>query len=110
MDVISYSHASQAHERVDQANIQIDSLLTTISQLQTTISNMQIIIESLQGGSGGSTGTVDGSLYSSAVQTSNTNTRYIDKYNTKEYKIYVSNNSIALEEIEPMVQEAPITQ
>ena len=98
MDIVSFNHASQAHNKIDDINGVITTLLNTIGTMQNQIDTLNTAIANINTGGTGTVGE-----YATLVQDINTRTVYKDQFNGKSYKIYISNNNVALEVIDEQV-------
>ena len=110
MDINSYNSAEEAHERLDLLEVDYNASKALILSLQTLLEQAQTKILELEATLADVTPFNRNILddYAKKVQTINTDTVYKDLATGTSYKMYIVQNTIAVEEIETPIVTPPI--
>ena len=110
MDINSYNSAEEAHERLDLLEADYNASKALILSLQTLLGQAQTKILELEATLADVTPFNRKILndYAKKVQTINTDTVYKDLATGTSYKMYIVQNTIAVEEIETPIVTPPI--
>ena len=101
MDKISYAMAAQAEAKATEAielikklNVSLTSATQTIQSLTTELNNLKTQLDN--------TTLFDPNIlkdYAKKVQTINTDTVFVDANTGSHFKMYITNNAIAIEDV-----------